>query len=204
MNGIEQTLQNIKLVPENKKMALLLRHSNRFPINSPDEIFKVGLTPEGVERARQFGKRLVKYSCGRLHSAPVGRCLDTANAVSEGAGWGHSAQEKYILSVWQIEEAYDDLLESFPVIGNIPVSVAEVLRFIVEQPGKAGDLDLMITHDTNIACFASFLFNESPHVDNFVDFLEGFAIWQDEGKTFAAWRGSVYDISDKIATAMGK
>jgi hypothetical protein len=82
------TLQTLTLVPNEQSVSLVLRHSVRKPIPSPQRNFTTGLTIEGILAAEDMGGLLSRYfSPGRVISSPARRCMDTASAIVRGSRW---------------------------------------------------------------------------------------------------------------------
>lgn len=73
-------------IPLDRPVALLLRHAERpdFPPHTPGN--DVSLTPAGRHAARTLGEALGARLIG-LSTSPVRRCVETADAIREGAGF---------------------------------------------------------------------------------------------------------------------
>jgi len=166
-----------------------MRHSARYPIVDPAETFVVGLTPEGVQMAEGLGKVLGSYyQGGRLISAPVGRCLDTAQAIARGAGWPGQPRADQRISHPFIEPAWDSYNRG-EVDGVLPQQVRAVLSLLLAHDGDGPLLDLMVTHDTVVGTMAGCLLKMPVSDEFWPRFLEGIFVWQARGKVFARWRG---------------
>ena len=77
---------SLALLPADKPVILLTRHSLReLAPNNGVPSYDLPLTPEGVVLAEQWGRRLDR-PISAFYSSPVGRCVDTAKAMSLGAG----------------------------------------------------------------------------------------------------------------------
>jgi hypothetical protein len=185
-----ETFDLLSALPESIHPALLIRHSVRYPILTASETFTAGLTPEGVELARQFGVELGAHRrLGRVAASPVGRCVDTAIAIAAGAGWAHKVRIENRLSHPFMARVWDNL----PLCHGqdpFPGELAVLLRYIIEKPkGAAGSLDLFVTHDTVVGAVTGYFFCEEYSSGNWPDFLEGILLWMDGEKICMAWRG---------------
>ncbi len=85
--GIERRGEETPVRPLDspEPLLLLLRHGARGPIPVGEPGGEVPLLPEGVESARALGGRIG----GRLvhvRTSPVLRCVETADAIADGAG----------------------------------------------------------------------------------------------------------------------
>ena len=74
------------VLPPDKPVILFTRHSLReLAPNNGIPSYDLPLTPEGIVLAEQWGERLNR-PIKAVYSSPVGRCVDTAKAMSRGAG----------------------------------------------------------------------------------------------------------------------
>lgn len=183
------TLDLLTRLPEEINPALLIRHSVRFPILTAAETFTAGLTPEGVELARQFGVELgQRRRLGRVAASPVGRCVDTAVAIARGAGWSHKVRIEDRLSHPFMARVWDGLPLCYGQ-DPFPGELMDLLRFIFERPKSRGSADLFVTHDTVVGAVAGFFFCEDYSNGNWPEFLEGILLWMAGDEIHLAWRG---------------
>jgi len=182
-------LKILRSLPEQTHAGFLMRHSTRFPILSEDDVYSAGLTGEGITQAERFGNALAAIrKPGRLHSSPVGRCLDTAQAIARGSGWDLPVQSDYRLSHPFIERVW-----SGPVVqwkkDPLPDALRAILDLIIQGDEKDGGLDVFITHDTVVAALAGYFTGMSFHYpDYWPDFMEGIMIWRCAGRVHLKWR----------------
>lgn len=189
MKIFEPTLQRLGALSMSHRVGMVVRHSVRFPILSQEDVYTVGLTPEGVRLAEEFGGELAQIRRpGRLISSPVGRCLHTAEAISRGAGWGLNPQPDYRLSHPFIEPAWNAL----PIRWRedpLPEQLSELVNLLLEGEDQPGVLDIFTTHDTIIAVLAEFFTGLHFHYPGYwPDFLEGVLIWRNGGEVHLRWR----------------
>ena len=169
--------------------VFVLRHSARYPIETEEDVYGAGLTPEGVQQAERLGAELQPMRRpGRLLSSPVTRCLDTAAAIARGAGWDKAVQADYRLSHPFIEPAWNALPLAWGK-DPLPVAIGRLLDLIVAGERAPGTLDLLVTHDTIVSTLAEYFTGvhfEFPEV--WPDFLEGVLFWQNDGELHVRWR----------------
>jgi hypothetical protein len=183
-----------------RRVALLMRHSVRFPIIHPADTYVVGLTEEGVRLAEELGELLGKdFLPGRLRSSPIGRCRATAEAIARGAGWTAKVRADRRLSHPFIQPAWD-LVESRRLDGALPEPVPQVLDWIAGPPETVRQaylpllearpqLDVLVTHDTIVGAVVNCLLREPVLGPDWPGYLEGVLFWWSAGQVHARWRG---------------
>ncbi len=201
------------------RVALLMRHSVRFPIINPADTYVVGLTEEGVRLAEELGELLGKrFLPGRLRSSPVGRCRATAEAMARGAGWAARVRADRRLSHPFIAPAWDMVERAQtgrtkPLNGVLPGPLPQLLGWILgaERSSRgirsAGSqpvlhqaslpfleqqplLDVLVTHDTIVGAVAGGLLHARViGPDYWPGYLEGLLFWRAEGQMRVRWRG---------------
>jgi broad specificity phosphatase PhoE len=182
-------INDLKHIPRDRRVALLMRHSARFPITHPDETYLVGLTEEGVRMAEELGALLGEiYPGGRLFSSPVERCIDTAQAITRGAGWAGEVQPDVLLSHHHIEPAWDQFNRG-EVNGILPVQLCDALDLVLGRQSHTPALDILVTHDTIVGTFAGCLMQAPVLNDFWPAFLEGLFFWRVEDLIHVRWRG---------------
>lgn len=72
-------------IPDDRPVALLMRHGERPPIAAGEPGTDLALTARGREHAGALGRALGSR-LRRLHTSPVRRCQETAEALRAGAG----------------------------------------------------------------------------------------------------------------------
>ncbi len=79
-----QIIDGLKKFPDNSKILLILRHSQRDEPEELDAITKLRLTPEGHMIAKKFGEELPRDRSIRLFHSVVWRCQETAEDILSG------------------------------------------------------------------------------------------------------------------------
>ncbi|MFX1502919.1 MAG: histidine phosphatase family protein [Promethearchaeota archaeon] len=79
-----QIIDGLKKFPDNSKIILLLRHSQRIEPIHFDKQADLNLTPLGRKMAKYFGNKLPKDRSIRLFHSIVERCRNTAEEIFSG------------------------------------------------------------------------------------------------------------------------
>ena len=182
-------LEMVRGLPDDTHAGLVIRHSARHPILSDDDIFSAGLTAEGVSQAEQFGKALTAIrKPGRMVSSPVERCLDTAQAISRGAGWEQTIQANYRLSHPFIERVWSGPWRQWKK-DPVPDPLQAILDLVLNSVEMPGSLDIFSTHDTVVGVLAGYFTGVSfQYPDYWPDFLEGVLFWRNANRVHLKWR----------------
>ncbi len=193
------------LLRSGHRVALYIRHGERFPRPRGQWGNDVALTPKGLADAKEYGSLL--RGCGEcaFHSSPVGRCRQTALAIAEGMlGRGLDPRELAISNLlgepgpfndetiaadFQPEEfsaVADRYLESGYHRGLKPLSqacegIAAHLKSSLSKP-----LNIFATHDFFIAGMQRFLGLRHPKHGDWVEYLEGVCLIED-GSRHGKW-----------------
>lgn len=192
----------LELAPLDHHVALLVRHSIRFPINVPEETWLASLTSEGIQLAEEFGAWLApRRSPYRVMTSPVGRCVETSRSVIRGANWPNPVVIDQKLGFPFIEKGWQRV-NSDGSLTEIPHEALEVLDYLLEDTTHAAGLNLFVTHDGNIAFMVMALLGEPITEENWPAFLEGMAFWREQEALRIAWRGKVYDLKKQNVFAL--
>jgi broad specificity phosphatase PhoE len=211
LDDLEHVLRDRPSGPPGR-VALLMRHSARFPIENPADTYRIGLTEEGVRMAEELGVLLGKrFLPGRLRSSPVGRCRATAEAIARGAGWMETVRADRRLShpyndlawelVWRTQTG-----KANGSNGTLPAPLPEVLRWVIDRKSVTSIfrplrqdylplfeprpvLDVLVTHDTVVGAVAGALLHASITGPDWPGFLEGLLFWWIGGQVHVLWRG---------------
>ena len=79
-------LDGLILVPNDKPVAIVMRHAERFEIKHGDVGFHIPLTEDGRESALKLGSEHLKDRKLNVYSSTVGRCVETGKQILKGAG----------------------------------------------------------------------------------------------------------------------
>lgn len=187
-------LYDLESIPRDRPVTLLMRHSARYPITDVALTYEVGLTEEGVRMAEELGEIIGRqFFPGRMMAAPVGRCLDTVEAIARGAGWKGGVYPDNRLSHPFISPAWD-LIEHGGLNGVLPVQVRETLNLLLDfvgngSSGSPARLDIMSTHDTVVGAVVGCLLRAPILGPDWPGFLEGIFLWREDSQVHTRWRG---------------
>ncbi len=177
-------------IPTGKSMNVMIRHSNRFPITSDEEVFTAQLTPEGEKLAFTYGAWINrKFDIGKIFSSPIERCLETGRQLSKGAGNGRLVLPEPILSHPNENGEYD-ALDEYLETGVWPDRITQIKKlFISTNPGSK--LNFFVTHDTVLALMAAYLLKMDIRAPkDWPRFLEPMFFWKDQEKKMVSFRGN--------------
>ena len=176
-------------------LRLLIRHSERYPILTEADVITTGLTQTGFELAEELGREIKRrgFNLNRVFSSPVLRCRDTAVFAARGAEWTGEVGISSYLSHPFISASWLNLQAS-PPDGTLPTEIQEMIGFILDGGGEAHSLDLLVTHDTNLAFLSATLFRQILDESTWPQFLEGMAFWQRGSTISMAWRGVIREM----------
>lgn len=197
------------LLPDNRPLVLLTRHSVREAAPNGIAGYELPLTEEGVRLAEEWGRQL-RWPLHALHSSPVGRCVDTAAAIARGAAvpdpdirttfrlvepgcYVHAVGQvgPLFLQLGPLAFANRHLQEPLEGILSPAQGAARLLHHLQEEMGAPGSLTVHVTHDTILAAFIYHLMGRnSLQEDDWPWMLEGAWLWFDDPDTVCwVWRG---------------
>jgi broad specificity phosphatase PhoE len=194
-NYLINTLANLDLAPRDQPVALLMRHSIRYPILDVENGDLVGLTPEGEQLARDFGMQLKDhYSPGRVLSSPVGRCIQTARLIAEGAGWDEPVVVDQRLG-WQFHDEAWTKMPALKADGLVHPSITELVDALLESSCSKHCLEVFVTHDAILALLQAYLLEVGWENEFWPNYLEGIVVWKNHHSTSFAWRQNIFQLN---------
>ncbi|MFX0022343.1 MAG: histidine phosphatase family protein [Candidatus Hermodarchaeota archaeon] len=202
----------INKFPENAKIIVLLRHSERYEIESVWKPQELLLTPNGHQVAREFGEKLPIDRPIRIFTSHAPRCHETANEIIEGIKksggnvelkgnleplYKLGVERNFLLK--QIEDG--DLIKyvqnwiknAFPhdkaqLLSTYSMNSANIIWNLSHKAPK-NCIDIHVTHEIPIMALRFGWFNLLPD-KKWVNFLGGIAF------TFQDGRILLFDIDD--------
>lgn len=212
-----QTLETMNrlLAKGIRKMAVILRHSQReFSREAVHEPF-MGLTPEGRTFAFDMGRALPRDMRPRFFSSFFGRCIETAYLMDKGYAREHGIFpdhtvtqkilapfyikdiEKAVTRVQQlgtrdfIRQWFDGKIDEDIVINPRTTAdrIAGHMARLVEGLGE-NEAAVCVSHDWNIFPLREFILDIRHETVGDVGYLEGVLFYQDRGKTLITWADS--------------
>lgn len=202
-------IPSMELVPRNLPGILLTRHSIREQPKNGLAGYDVPLTAEGVELAREWGRRLDR-PISAFCSSPVDRCVKTAEAMAEGAGVDlpistHGSLVEpgsyvkdlpiagpYFLKLGPLAFARKHLRNEVRGVLSPKEGALQLLEHLKCGLQHPGTLSVHVTHDTILASFIYFLRSESEIEEaHWPWMMEGAFLWFEDGVVHWLWRGEI-------------
>ena len=203
----------LQLLPADRPAHLLTRHSVRELAKNGFADYRLPLTPEGITMAREWGARLER-PVSAFYSSPVGRCVDTARAMAEGArGAGLIDHEPEVITDSTLVEPgcyVEDmnrvgptflkmgalrflnahLRQPFDGMLTPAAGRAKLAGYLHDRQPGAGELAVHVTHDTILAVLVAELEGrDAIDEGHWPWMMEGLWVWFDERHLNWVWRG---------------
>ncbi len=200
-------LRNIKRVPEEYPVALLLRHSIREDFGTGDIGNNTPITDDGKAIAFELG-RFLGERLRSLHSSPLLRCVQTAQALREGAGYYLDISEHRFLGdpgifvldgalAWSNWEAMGNegvmrhlASENYALPGMADPETAsqELVRNMLSLMDRSPGVHVFVTHDTILGPVAARFLRQADKAPKGPLFLEGALFWSSHVGVNIAYR----------------
>ena len=201
-------LRWLERAPNDRPVAMLIRHSVRDHLPPGDAGYRLPITEVGVRLARALGARL-GARLRTLRASPLVRCVQTAEALAEGAGLdlevapdhhlgdpgGYLLDGERAWVNWQRlghEEVMTRLVGSErPLAGMAapePAARLLVQRMLAAAEGRPG-LHAFVTHDSLVTATAARLLGEPLGTDAWPWYLEAAFFWREGGGVRCGYRG---------------
>ena len=203
----------LQLLPADRPAHLLTRHSVRELAKNGFADYRLPLTPEGITMAREWGARLER-PVSAFYSSPVGRCVDTARAMAEGArGAGLIDHEPEVITDSTLVEPgcyVEDinrvgptflkmgalrflnahLRQPFDGMLTPAAGRAKLAGYLHDRQPGAGELAVHVTHDTILAVLVAELEGrDAIDEGHWPWMMEGLWVWFDDRHLNWVWRG---------------
>ncbi|MBX8632582.1 MAG: histidine phosphatase family protein [Thermoplasmata archaeon YP2-bin.285] len=211
-----EILNDVANIPSGARAALVIRHSIRGEITTPENE-DVQLNSEGILAARRFGTRLKWASSIVAVSSQKTRCRQTAREILDGFASANPGIEVSLLdshkSVAALlhaksnSPAIDDIVSAihrsgstgnyrgFGLPPSLAVSAGTIARQVISsitndlEGTMRDELHLFVDHDLHLMLLRQQLFGEGYRRREWIDFLDGFVIYLLDGSVFAACHG---------------
>ncbi|MDI3491821.1 MAG: hypothetical protein PWP11_3098 [Thauera sp.] len=200
-------IRRLEQVPDDRPVVALLRHSVRDDLPDGDAGYVLPITNVGRRLALELGS-LLGDRLRTLHSSPLVRCIQTAQALAEGAGADVSVVPDRLLGDpgvfvldgqhawrnWQ-QLGHEGVMrhlvtEASPLPGMARPD--EAARFLVQSMLVAADgrpgVHVFVTHDSLVTATAARLLAKPLGLDDWPWYLEGAFIWSAEDGVHLAYR----------------
>jgi broad specificity phosphatase PhoE len=200
-------LRLLARAPMDRAVVVLLRHSVRDHLPPGDASYVLPITEVGRRLALEFGGHL-RGRLRTLHASPLLRCVQTAEALAEGAGVTLAVVPNRLLGdpgVFVLDGrrawANWERLGHEGVMGHIVSETAalsgmarpdEAARFLVQSMlGEAASrpgVHVFVTHDSLVTATAARLLGRPLGPDDWPWYLEGAFFWLTADGVHAAYR----------------
>lgn len=203
-------MKGMELLPKDVPIAILTRHSIREEAENGFASYDVPLTQEGVQLAEALG-RAIEHPIHRVFSSPVQRCIDTAQAMIDGADVQIDIEQTKLLVepgsyVQEIEKVAGLFFKLGPLkfankhlrgevrgVLSPKEGTKRILDHIQSNSGAPGSISIHVTHDTILAAFVYSLLGVSEIDDSHWPWMmEATFIWFADESVHWIWRGDQY------------
>ncbi|MEQ9507797.1 MAG: histidine phosphatase family protein [Alloalcanivorax xenomutans] len=206
-------LHALNLLPSDRPVHLLTRHSVRELAKNGFADYRLPLTPEGIELARDWGGQLAR-PVSAFYSSPVGRCVDTAKAMAEGALRAGLIDRPmdvltdntlvepgcYVQDMNRVGPTFlkmgamrflnRHLQNPFEGMLSPADGCAKLAGYLRDREPGRGELAVHVTHDTILAVLVAELEGRrSINQDDWPWMMEGLWVWFQDGGMHWVWRG---------------
>jgi hypothetical protein len=217
----DSMISSVGLLPEDKRLILFTRHSLRERSDGNGfASYQLPLTPRGRVLAKSWGRWLSGHLPYSLDvdsiSSPIGRCIDTAQLMQEGAGLQRPIVHQSLLvepgSLVIEPEIASAIFKEIGVLNfinrflqgsldgtkNAYQGGLDILSLFYQHQPQQGHLMLAVSHDTLLSAFLAVML-DVPEIDwnDWPKMMEGVFLWFDDqpfdkANAYFVWRGEVY------------
>ena len=196
-------------VPKDRPVIMLMRHSVRGPLPSGEAGNSVPITEEGWRLGRELGAMLG----GRLktlHTSPIPRCVQTAEALRAGAGTALPIISDRLLGDpgvfvldgrrawenWQTlghEGVVEHLVskdEPLPGMARPGEAARFLLHHMLAVGGEVPGIHVFVTHDSLVTATAARLARIPFSQEDWPRYLEGAFFWISGERICVGYRGA--------------
>ena len=217
----DSMISSVRLLPEGERLILFTRHSLRERSDGNGfASYQLPLTPKGRVLAKSWGRWLSGHLPYSLDvdsiSSPIGRCIDTAQLMQEGAGLRRDiAHQSLLVEPGSLVTEPDIATPIFKEIGvlnfinrflqgnlegtkNAYQGGLDILSLFYQNQPQHGHLIIPVSHDTLLSAFLAVMF-DVVEIDwnDWPKMMEGVFLWFDDkpfeqANAHFVWRGEVY------------
>lgn len=199
-------------------IAIMVRHAERYPINTMSNALELLLTSKGKQDAYMLGQSLGQHSPLSIYHSPVPRCRETADSIHEGiTSLNHQATLEgflldlggpYITGDWNevvkaveeightlfIRKWFDNELPE-SLIMSLPEAAQTQLMILVNQLLSNKNSTINVTHDWNIMIMREYYFKLRHEDIGNPDYLDGIYAFYDQGRLHLVYHDTVTAIN---------
>ena len=201
------TLRWLDAAPADRPVAVLIRHSVRDALSPGDVGYSAPITEVGVRLAEDLGAT-IGPRLRSLHTSPLVRCVQTAEALARGAGVVLGVQPDRLLGdhgvfVHDNHLAWDEgwarlghegvmahlVRDRDPLPGmGAPEPAARFLVHHMLAASSAPGVHVFCTHDSLVTATAARMLRQPLGVDAWPWFLEAAVFWREGERVEARYR----------------
>lgn len=190
---------DLRRAPDDRPVALLLRHSVRNAIPEGSVGNDIPITEDGVRIARDLGEN-IGTRLQSIRSSPLIRCTQTADAIRDTAGVDCEIVDDTMLGdpgafvddgelAWQSyqefghREVVRNLVaadRSMPGWHHGPSSAVRLARHMLDHSGSEDGLHLFVSHDMYLLVLGALALDGTLEDEHYPLFLDGLFVWQDD------------------------
>lgn len=190
-------LKHLEMVPRDRPVAVLLRHSVRNRIPAGEVGNEVPITDDGERLATKLGE-MIGSRLRSLRTSPVLRCVQTAKCLNDGAGTNYVIRHDELLGepgvyvidneiAWSNWErlGHDGVMEHLATSSEVlpgmalpDVAARRLVQHMLEAMGEEPGLHVFVTHDLLIVATVSRLLARALPKAEWPWFLEGAFFWR--------------------------
>lgn len=207
-------LETLKVIKDLQQEGIdsyvaLMRHAERY-IDTAENDELMGLTEEGKQAAREFGKGLSPEALIRFFSSPVGRCVETSSLIEQGYLINGGTAEGNL----ELDALYVSYVNDLPTLGQIAYgmygdgewrqflrnwfdgkyspelannpdqsaqAMLDALISLLQEPGVG---NICISHDWNLFLIKEYFLGLRHEENGYIQYLEGVIIYKKNGSYF--------------------
>ncbi len=201
------TMRWLAELPTDTPVAVLMRHSARPPIPKGEVGMDLPITAEGRTMALELGAAL-GTRLRRLHTSPVLRCVQTADALAEGAGSRATPVHDTMLGepgafVLDGRVAWDNWLQlghagvmthlvsagtALPGMAEPQEAARRLTCHMLRVGGGDPGLHVFVTHDLLVTATAARALGVPLGREDWPPYLEAAFFWHRSGVCHVAYR----------------
>ena len=202
------TFRWLERAPTDRPVAVLIRHSVRDELPPGKAGYVLPITDTGQALARELGSTLGDRLRG-LHSSPLTRCVQTAEALRDGANTSTPILADRLLgdpgafvvdgdAAWANWEqlGHEGVMDYLVSDSRAPLTgladPSSAARFLVQHMLSVADgrpgVHVFVTHDSLVTATAAQLLGEPLGREDWPWYLEGAFFWRESGHPVAAYR----------------
>ena len=192
MNNVLEKLSTLPI--KEQRIAVLIRHGERYAIPEGSFGLDALLTPGGMSAAVGFGRAIARYPVMHIYTSPIKRCVQTAECIMRGLqrNVGISCEDNLGNPGFHVSNAqiagehfmrygaigvFEQFAADEDIPGIAPMSYLrnEALNWIDNKCEENG-LFFFVTHDSLITHFSHANNLRRYSRESWVDYLDGIVV----------------------------